>query len=247
MATPATIPVTPGAGILLDAVRLTVSGNNVVRETMVIADPTAPGNLVGVTAGGALQVDGSAVTQPVSISGTIGVNLSEFGGSGVSLGQQLAAASIPVIMPAATITALTPPTAAAIASAIVSNPPTTFNGVVTNAGTFAVQATFALPTTGATTATNVNTSSSGWTSLVAGSGSTTVRLWRLEVSVSAATNIGLGDGTTIFRGPYYLQAGGSITWDLSNEPWYVGAAGAALEINSTNAIAYTVTSWTTQS
>lgn len=55
------------------------------------------------------------------------------------VGQQLAAGSVPVVLPATQITTLTPPTAAAIAAAIVANPPTTFNGVVTNAGIFAVQ------------------------------------------------------------------------------------------------------------
>jgi hypothetical protein len=104
-----------------------------------------------------------------------------------------------------------------------------------------------LPTTGATTRTNTTTSSSGWTSLVAGSGSTTIRLWRMIVSVNEATNVSLGDGTTIFEGPYYLQAGGSIVLDISGEPWYVGASGAALEINSSNAVSLTATTWTTQS
>ena len=55
------------------------------------------------------------------------------------IGTQVAGSSVPVALPTATITTLTPPTAAAIAAAIVANPPTTFNGVVTNAGTFAVQ------------------------------------------------------------------------------------------------------------
>ena len=69
------------------------------------------------------------------------------------IGTAVAGSSVPVALPTATISTLTPPTAAAIgsavaaptaaaiASAIVSNPPTTFSGAVTNAGTFAVQAT----------------------------------------------------------------------------------------------------------
>lgn len=44
-------------------------------------------------------------------SGTWAQNLIQIGGSALSLGQQLAAASIPVILPAATITTLTPPAA----------------------------------------------------------------------------------------------------------------------------------------
>ena len=68
-------------------------------------------------------------------NGALDINLRDLGGSAVGAANPLA-----VSLPTATVTTLTPVTAAAIASAIVSNPPTTFGGVVTNAGTFAVQA-----------------------------------------------------------------------------------------------------------
>jgi len=56
---------------------LTTTGTNLIdtykpsdgsnyRPTAVIADPNTNANLAGVTAAGALQVDGSAVTQPIS-------------------------------------------------------------------------------------------------------------------------------------------------------------------------------------
>src|ERR1035437_6586030 len=83
MPTPAIIPVTPGAGINLDAVSLVVGLNTVVRETMVIADPTSPTELATVSGG-----------------------------------------SLNVSLPSGTVTTLTPPSAAAIAAAIVANPPT---------------------------------------------------------------------------------------------------------------------------
>ena len=57
-------------------------------------------------------------------SGPFAVNLTEVGGTSFALGQQLAAAALPVVLTAIQITALTPPTAAAIAAAIVANPPT---------------------------------------------------------------------------------------------------------------------------
>jgi hypothetical protein len=57
MSTPAIIAVTPGSGVLLDAVSLVVGGQTVVRETMVLADPTNPTALAGVTPAGALKVD----------------------------------------------------------------------------------------------------------------------------------------------------------------------------------------------
>lgn len=71
--TPAQIPVTPGSGLILDAVQVTVNSTAVDRETVVLADPLTPGNYANVTAVGALQVDGSGVTQP--ISGTVTANV----------------------------------------------------------------------------------------------------------------------------------------------------------------------------
>jgi len=70
--TQATIAITPGSGQFLDAVSLTIGPNTVVRETMVIADPTNPTSLAGVTVGGALMVDASGTIQLVS--GTITAN-----------------------------------------------------------------------------------------------------------------------------------------------------------------------------
>lgn len=72
MATFTTIPVTPGTGLLLDAISLTIGGNTVVRETMVIADPNNGSNLASVGSDGALKVDGSGATQP--ITGTVVAN-----------------------------------------------------------------------------------------------------------------------------------------------------------------------------
>lgn len=82
----------------------------------------------GIASMTALKTDASATTQPVSgtfwqatqpVSGTVttappanaSTNIAQFGGSAVTIGQQLAAASIPVILPSATITTLTPPAA----------------------------------------------------------------------------------------------------------------------------------------
>lgn len=59
----------------------TVSGSSVHAQVVAIGDPATTANLAGITAGGALQVDGSATTQPVSGSvsasisaGTVNVN-----------------------------------------------------------------------------------------------------------------------------------------------------------------------------
>lgn len=118
--------------------------NSVSNATfMAITDNTTKvGVIVGTTA---LKTDqssqaGTAITTvPVAFgTGTPSGNAPCFNGAlylgttAVSLGQQVAGSSIPVILPSATITSLTPPTAAAIASAIVSNPPTVgVSGTVT--------------------------------------------------------------------------------------------------------------------
>ena len=76
MPTAATIPVTPGAGINLDATQVTVGTAQVVRETVVLADAT-DGTQYATVSGGALlvNVDNFPTTQPVSgtvaVSGTV--------------------------------------------------------------------------------------------------------------------------------------------------------------------------------
>ena len=137
MPTPATIAITPGAGQLLDAVSLVISAQTVVRETMVLADPTSTTELAAVS-GGALHVSDAtldacitanvlAVSLPAGQITTLTPPTAAAIGTDVStdllIGTQLAAASVPVALPTATITTLTPPTAAAIAAAIVANPP----------------------------------------------------------------------------------------------------------------------------
>jgi len=59
---------------------------------------------------------------PTSIRQAAEANLAN--GIPTSLGQALATDSMPVVLPALQATAITPPTAAAIAAAIVANPPT---------------------------------------------------------------------------------------------------------------------------
>ena len=103
------------------------------------------------------------------------------------------------------------------------------------------------PVSGLTTLYNITTSSSGWTSLVTGVAAQTIRLMRMVLSVSATTVVEIGDGTNVFGGPYYLNGGGSITLDDSGEPWFKTGSGASLEVNSSNAVAITVTVWVTQS
>lgn len=84
------IPVTAGSGIDLDGVGVTVAGQPVVREVMVMADPNTAGSYATVTPAGAVQVDGSAVTQPVTSPTSSTANSPAATGVSGSSGQILA-------------------------------------------------------------------------------------------------------------------------------------------------------------
>ena len=92
-----------GTGTLkVDTSELTVGANTVERQRMVIADPVGAGLLANVTAGGALKVDASATTQPVSGTVTAGQggapwadNITQFGGTNLSTGTGVGGAGIP--------------------------------------------------------------------------------------------------------------------------------------------------------
>lgn len=87
-----------------------------------------------------VTVTGTVTTTPPSNAST---NIAQFGGSAVTLGQQLAASSIPVILPSATITTLTPPTTVTVTQATASS----LNATVVGTGTFVVQAALNAETT----------------------------------------------------------------------------------------------------
>ena len=160
MPTQATIAITPGSGQFLDAVSLVIGATTVVRETVVLADPSNATYLATVTSAGALNVTDSildgcitanvlAVSLPAGQITTLTPPTAAAIGTAVStdllIGTQFAAASVPVALPTATITTLTPPTAAAIAAAIVANPPAvTFSApqhVIVDSGTLTTVST----------------------------------------------------------------------------------------------------------
>jgi hypothetical protein len=153
MPTQATIAITPGVGLLLDAVSIVIGANTVIRENTVIADPSNATYLATVTAGGALNVadtavDGCITANVLAVSlpaGTI-TTLTPPSAASIAaallIGTQVAGSSLPVALPTATITSLTPPAAAAIASAIVANPPAITLASTTITGSVAVTGTF---------------------------------------------------------------------------------------------------------
>jgi hypothetical protein len=75
--TPATIAVTPGSGVLLDAVTLTVGTNTVDAETVVIRDPGNASQYAEVTAKG-VQADYGLGIQDLHDSGRSIVQLSAY-------------------------------------------------------------------------------------------------------------------------------------------------------------------------
>ena len=101
--------------------------------------------VIGTTAAGSgaasglVTVQGNASGTPVPVSGTVtttpsgeqNVNLNQVGGSAIAIGQQLSAASLPVVLPASQITSLTPPTTVTVTQTTAAN----LNATVVGAGT----------------------------------------------------------------------------------------------------------------
>ena len=162
---------------------------------------------VGTAATTAVTIQGSSTGSAVPISGSISisnfpseqnVNVNQIGGSALAIGQQLSAASIPVVLPAAQITSLTPPTTVTVTQATGTN----LHTVVDSS---------ALPT-GAATALN-QTGGSQKTQVVDGSGNVINSLsdgnggFAIEVA-QAATSFQLSTGNSSVA---QLAAGATFT------------------------------------
>lgn len=105
----------------------------------------------------------------------------------------------------------------------------------------------AAPSLAQTTRANVAFTSSGNTQVIAGVGGKTIRIMRLLLMVSAATNIEFMDATSAVFGAYPLLANGSIVLDNTGEPWMTIATGDAFQVNSSNVVTGICTVWYTQS
>jgi hypothetical protein len=91
--------------------------------------------------------------------------------------------------------------------------------------------TYGTPTTTVFSSTTINTASNGNSTIVAGSSSKTVRIFRMFFVVSAATNIQFLDGSTALTGVMTFNAGGSFVLDFAGDPWFVTSSGNAFVIN----------------
>lgn len=65
----------PSHGNPINTVQVNQGSGTGNQELVTLADPTTAGQFAGVTAAGNLQVDGSSVTQPVSIAATVNVDV----------------------------------------------------------------------------------------------------------------------------------------------------------------------------
>jgi len=96
---------------------LTVNSTNPPNSQVVgaVYNPTPPAPIAGQSV--ALQCDSAGnllVNVAVGGGGGTNINLAQVGGAPIALGQALAAASLPVVLTAAQIVALTPPTTVAV-------------------------------------------------------------------------------------------------------------------------------------
>lgn len=80
--------------------------------------------------------------------------------------------------------------------------------------------------------TSVSSSAGGAINSPGGTAGFIIRVYRLILVCTGATNIKFQDGSTDLTGAMALAANGSITLDNSGEPWFVCTAGNAFAINS---------------
>ena len=164
------MPITTGTGVTLpvSATVLPLPTGAATESTL----STLNGKVTAVNTGAVVLAAGTAIagkfTTDQTTHGTtdlVAADITKVGGAALSLGQQLAAASVPVILPAATVTTLTPPTTVTVTQGtgtnlhVVNDAGTAIMGKVgidqtTPGTTNGVQVNAALPT-GANTIGNV--------------------------------------------------------------------------------------------
>lgn len=88
------------------------------------------------------------------------------------------------------------------------------------------------PTTARLSAATIDFTSTGDNTIVAAVASQTVRVHKMFLNVSTATNITFKSGAgTSLTGAMNFPANGGIVLDFDAEPWFLAASGAAFIIN----------------
>lgn len=170
-----------------------------------VTAPTSSTEIGGINNSGnlqPLQTDSSGNLK-VTIAGsttTEAVNLTQVGGAAISLGQQLAASSLPVVLTAAQLTTLTPPTTVTVIQPTAANLNATVTGTVAVSNFPATQ-----PISGTVTANQGTANGTPWNSNTAqingvaplmGNGVTGTGSQRVTIaSDNTAFNIKVSDGT----------------------------------------------------
>jgi len=126
------------------------------------------------------------------------------------------------------------------------------NATVSNTATTPVYTTPASPTTSQYSHAAITFSGSGDNIIVALSGSTTIRVYRIFVvngDASNSTNLIIKDSTpTNFTGAFYIASqGGSFAADGEGDPLWVAASGKNFSINSSVGVQISGEVWYTQS
>lgn len=100
-------------------------------------------------------------------------------------------------------------------------------GVITNPWSI----NFARPTTVNLSSETVNFTTTGSVTVVPGIASQLIRIFRMFLVVSAATNLTFEDSSTALTGAMNMTANGAIILDFDGEPWFVTSSGNGFVIN----------------
>jgi len=92
----------------------------------------------------------------------------------------------------------------------------------------------------------VSAAAAGDNVLIAGSGSTVVRVYRVLLVFGGATTAVIKSGSTALTGTMSFQQGGTMVLDFDDEPWFTGGAGQAIRLTLGSAVQVSGRIWYTQ-
>jgi hypothetical protein len=123
--------------------------------------------------------------------------------------------------------------AASLLASILARIPTL--GPQTAAGSVSVTPASTL-TAARTTAAAVSAARAGDNAIVAAVASQTVRVYRLVLVFAGTTTAIVKQGATALTGTMTFQPGATLVLDFSEEPWFTGASGAAINLTLGSAV-----------
>lgn len=200
----------------------------------------------GIASMTALKVDGSGVTQPVN--GTVTVQQSTASNLKVDLSGTAANATAIKVDGSA----VTQPVSGTVTvqQSTAANLKVDLSGTAANSTAIKVDGSavtqpekVAFQTTKALTSASISISSSGDNTVVAGTASQTIRIFKLVLVAASAVNVTVKDGaSTSLTGAIPLAANGSLAVDdSSGEPEFITSSGNGFIVNLSSAV--TVTGW----